>query len=51
MDLYPICAVARKTDADLIAALGAVQGGRILTDQPLAEFEGKKVSVTVINRG
>jgi hypothetical protein len=28
--------------------LGEVQGGRILTEQPLAEFEGHKVSVTVI---
>jgi hypothetical protein len=29
--------------------LGEIQGGRILTEQPLAELEGKKVSVTVLN--
>jgi len=32
-----------------ITFLGEIQGGRILTEQPLAEFEGQKVSVTVIH--
>ena len=29
--------------------LGEIQGGRILTEQPLADFEGKKVAVSVLD--